>query len=330
MSVGASEKGRTMKLKNSGFQKTVIRKCSVCIVAAVLFLLVLQGCGADKEEGVDYVIGVSQPNLSESWRIAMNDEIRKEASGYEDVKVVFYDAGQDVNKQKKDLQSLMSQRIDALILSLNDTESLSSEIAEIKKAGVPVIVVGYPPEGVTCDVLVFCDNFKLGKLAGEYAVEALGEKGGSILEVLGDTDSVITKERKNGFRVGIGSNPRIRIEYVVVGYWLRDKTEERVTEILGKVPRTDFVFAHNDAMAMGASKIARQMGLDLKCIGIGGVMPDANGVNAVKNHILDATFIFPTGGKEALQFALNKLRGLAVPEKYELSPLRVTKKNADN
>ena len=319
-----------MKLRNSSIKKINIEKFLIYVLAAILITLTLQGCSTEKDEGVKYVIGVSQPNLSESWRIAMNDEIRREASENEDVKVVFYDAGQDINKQKEDLESLMSQRIDALIISLNDTKSLSGEIANIKKAGVPVIVVGYPPEGVTCDMLVFCDNFKLGKLAGEYTVETLGPKGGNILEVLGDSDSIITKERKNGFRVGIGSNPKIRIEYVVVGYWLRDKTEERVAEIFGKEPKTDLIFAHNDAMAIGAMKIAAQKGLDFNCIGIGGLMPDADGLNAVKNGILDATFIFPTGGKEALQYSLKILQGQEVPERYELRPIKITKENVDN
>ena len=316
-----------MKRRYTVFNKTNFKICLINILAATLFSSILLGCSAEKDEGIKYVIGVSQPNLSESWRIAMNDEIRREASENDDVKVVFYDAGQDINKQKKDLQSLMSQKIDALIISVNDTKSLSDDIGIMKKAGVPVIVVGYPPEGITCDMLVFCDNFKLGKLAGEYAAETLGDNGGNILEVQGDSDSIITKERKNGFRVGIGSNPKIKVEYVVVGYWLRDKTEERVTEIFDKEPKVDFVFAHNDAMAIGASRIAEQKGLDTKCVGIGGLMPDADGLNAVEKGTLDATFIFPTGGREALQYALKILQGEVMPERYELRPVRITKEN---
>jgi ABC-type sugar transport system substrate-binding protein len=122
-------------------------------------------------------------------------------------------------------------------------------------------------------------------------------------------------------------NANIKVRYVVVGYWLRDKTEERVEEILNKKPAADLVFSHNDAMAIGAWRVAQQKKLNLKYIGIGGKTSDADGIAAVKRGSLQATFVYPTGGKEALQYAVKILEGEDVPQKYELKPVMVTKED---
>lgn len=283
----------------------------------------------NKDDGIKYIIGVSQPNLMEPWRVVMNEEIRTEALKYPDVKIIFYDAAQDNNKQKQDIENMLKQRIDLLIVSANDSKFLSDTVSKVFTQGIPVIVMEYPMKNEDYSMLIYCDNKKIGKLAGEYVGDMLGENGGTVLEVQGEPDSMVTIERKKGFREGIGKNPKVKVEYVAVGYWLRDKTEVRVGEIYKKEPKVDVVFAHNDAMAIGAWRVAANEGMKVGIVGIDGLPGKFNGLDAVKNGILNVTFQYPTGGKEAVDNAVKILNGEKVPKQLELQTHKITKENID-
>ena len=69
-------------------------------ILAVLLMLVLAAtmCTAIAEEKT-YVIGMSQCNLGEPWRVAMNDQIAAAAKDYPMFEVIYADAAQDNSKQ---------------------------------------------------------------------------------------------------------------------------------------------------------------------------------------------------------------------------------------
>ncbi|MDE6367941.1 MAG: sensor histidine kinase, partial [Muribaculaceae bacterium] len=65
----------------------------------------------------------------------------------------------------------------------------------------------------------------------------------------------------------------------------------------------DLIYAHNDRMAIGASKIAHKRGLDnIKIIGIDAA-PNI-GIQAVADSVIDATFLYPTEGQRIVRKAL--------------------------
>lgn len=298
------------------------------IAASILFLypgvLVNQ---TNKEDGIKYLVGVSQADLISTWRLAMNEEIKKQASYYPDIKVIFYDAGQDNIKQNRDIENMLEQKIDILIVTPNNMKYLSKVISKVYKSGIPVIVMGAYTETEDYTMNIYCDNYKIGKSAGEYVVKMLGNKGGTVAEVLGDVDSDVSIKRKNGFRDSLRQNANIKLEYVVVGYWSRDKTEERIQEIFREKTRVDAVFAHNDAMAIGAWRVAAYEKLKSIFIGVGGIDNKNSGIQAVNNGVLDATYIYPTGGREALENAVKILNGENIAKKLELSATEVNRRN---
>jgi ABC-type sugar transport system substrate-binding protein len=305
----------------------------ILITVGVITLILLLFFGGEfftkslgNDEGIKYLIGVSQSNLLEPWQVAMNDEIKAEAAKYPDVKVIFFDAAQDNTKQKQDIENLIKQRVDLLIISPGNPNYLTDTISNIYKHGTPVIMMEYPIASADYSMHIYSDNRTIGKNAGELVGEWLGKRGGSVLEVQGDPESLITIERKKGFREALSNYPNIKINYVVVGYWSMGKTEVRVLEIYRKKPQVDVVFAHNDSMAIGAWKIAKQEGVKAKFIGIDGLLIKHGGIDAVKTGMLQVTFRYPTGGKEALINALKILRGEKVPKHLELPTMRITKK----
>lgn len=309
--------------------KYVLVFAAIGILAAAVMLLYpeLVMKPGENEDGIKYLIGVSQPELTSPWRLAMNEQIRREAGKYPEMKVIFYDAGEDDIKQKQDIENMLEQKIDLLIVSPNNSRYLEDVIGGVHRSGIPVIVMETPPETEDYTMYIFCDNYKIGKSAGEYVCKMLGDKGGTVLEVLGDPDSFISIERKRGFREALKENPAVRPEYVVVGHWSRDKTEERVAEIYKKHPAVDVVFAHNDAMAIGTWRVAAYEKLNIRAIGVGGLGDKNAGLEAVNNGVLEATFIYPTGGREAVDWAFRILSGESAPRKLELPAVKVTKEN---
>ncbi len=292
-----------------------------------LFIFLYPGDNGGRDEGIKYLIGVSQPDLLDPWLIAMNDEIKLEAAKHPDIKIIFNDAAQDSGKQEQDLENMVNQGIDLLIVTPNDSKALSDTIGKIYDQGIPVIVMGYPIDTDSYTLLIYSDNKKIGREAGRFIAGLLREKGGNILEIQGEPNSMVSMERKAGFREEIKKYPGIKIGYAVVGYWQRDKTEVRVSEILKQGSKVDLVFAYNDEMAIGAWRVAFQQKLTPKIVGIGGLPQKFNGLAAVSNGSLDATFLYPTGGKEAIVNALKILNGEQVPKKIELQTSLITKEN---
>ena len=114
---------------------------------------------------VKYVIGVSQANLSESWSIAMNEEIKKEATKYKDIKVIYRDAGKSTGKQEKDINELLNDGVDLLIVSFNDSQKLTPSVSKAYKS-VPVIVLDRAVEGYDYTLFIGPDNQSIGIQAG--------------------------------------------------------------------------------------------------------------------------------------------------------------------
>ena len=73
---------------------------------------------------VTYLVGMSQANLVEPWRVTMNREIEKAAADEPDLRVIFTDAAQDSARQIEDVRMLMGYGIDLLVISPNESEAL--------------------------------------------------------------------------------------------------------------------------------------------------------------------------------------------------------------
>lgn len=136
------------------------------------------------DSGYNYLIGVSQPNLSEPWRVAMNEEIQQEVSRHSDMRVIFTDAAQSSEQQAKDVKKLVGYGVDLLIISLDDPVALTQTVSSVYE-NIPVIVLGRGVTGYDYTLYVGTDDEMIGRKAGEFAMETLGESGGKIIEMQG-------------------------------------------------------------------------------------------------------------------------------------------------
>ena len=275
----------------------------------------------------DYVIGVSMANLTEPWRISMRDEINAEAGRYDNLRIVFTDAADSNTRQIQDVHTLLSCGIDLLIISPNESEALSPVIAEAYHR-IPVILLDRSVIGFDYTLFIGPDNRLIGKQAGQYVTELLGVGGGKIVEIMGRSGSPPVLDRSIGFREAIAHRRNITIVGTIVADWLRDKAEDELTAWLRKHGRVDVIFAQNDAMADGARRAAVKLGIKgIRVVGIDGLPGPNGGIEMVKSGALSATFICPTGGKEAVIYAMDILHHEeGIPKKMILRTSLVTKK----
>lgn len=291
---------------------------------AALLLAVVAACG--REQGDQKLIGFSQANLGEPWRVAMNAEIAAAAAQHPELKVVYADAQQDNARQVADVESFLRQKVDLLIISPNEAKPLTPVVKRAFESGIPVIVLDREIEGDSYTTFIGADNRAIGKAAGDFVAELLGGTG-RVVEIKGLPGSTPARDRSDGFREAIAAHPGISIIHDPVANWLREEAMAQMESALSAHDRIDLVYAHNDPMAVGAWLAARAKGREgeMKFVGIDGLPGLDGGRQAVTDGKLAATFVYPTGGREAIDIAVKILRGDSVAHRITLATERITR-----
>jgi ribose transport system substrate-binding protein len=279
--------------------------------------------------GDPFVIGMSQCNLGEPWRVQMNEDLQRAAALHPNLKVVFKDAQNDSLTQRTQVEELVGQRIDLLIISPKEAAPLTRPVAEAYARGIPVIVLDRAVEGDKFTTFIGADNRKIGREAGQWVARALGGKG-NVVELKGLMTSTPGQDRHAGFLEGLdlAHNPGLKIVFEADMAWLEPNARREMESALATHPQIDLVYGHNDPGAHGAYLAARAAGRTMKFVGIDALPHE--GVAYVREGILDATFAYPTGGPEAIQIALDILTapGKAPPRQVVLGTRLFTKDSA--
>ncbi|WP_345602838.1 substrate-binding domain-containing protein [Pseudonocardia adelaidensis] len=289
------------------------------------------GGGADCGPGRDHLIGMSQANNAEPYREVMNTDVETAAEAVDGFQVNVADAAQDNSKQVADVENFITQQVDLLIISPNEAAPLTAVVAKAYDAGIPVIVLDRKVEGDKYTAFIGADNTDIGRQVGEYYAKTLLPQGGKVLEIAGLPGSTPAAERAAGFREGIATNPAVQIVASQPGDWLRDKGQAVMDALLKAHPDANAVYSHNDPMAEGAYLAAEAAGRagDLVFTGIDALPIPSGGIKAVEQGRLKATYVYPTGGREAIDLAKKILIDCTpVPKTTTLQTQQVTADNA--
>src|SRR6478672_8342566 len=109
---------------------------SVSLLIVLVAALCGSACGRRNE--AKYLVGFSQCNLGEPWRVAMNAEISERAKAYPQMEIVYADAQQDNAKQVADVETFLRQGIDLLMISPNEAKPLTPVVQRAFARGIPV------------------------------------------------------------------------------------------------------------------------------------------------------------------------------------------------
>lgn len=271
---------------------------------AIFVLILLSGCQGSQKKAT-YTIAFSQCIGSDAWRETMYREMQRELSFHDNVEFIYLDAMGDSQIQIEQLRGLLKRDIDLLIISPNEAEPLTPIVDEFFQNRIPVVVTDRKTSSGLYNAYVGADNFDIGHLAGVYLGQKLKGKG-KVVEITGLPGTSASIERQQGFESALQSFPAIEVIGSLNGEWLIDVAQSRVSENPTLVLEADAVFAFNDQMALGAHQAVeiRQIGKDIKIIGVDALTGENNGLDQVSKGIFEASMLYPTGGKEAVRTAV--------------------------
>ena len=303
--------------------------------AKLLFglVLLLTACTSNRPK---YVIGVSQCS-EDIWRNKLNDELKIGTYFHDDVELRFASADDSDEKQIEQIRQFVSDGIDLLIVAPNQVATVSPAIDEVFDKGIPVIVFDRKTNSQKYTAYIGADNFEMGHLMGEYIATKLKGQG-RVLEIMGLKGSSPAIERHNGFESALKAYPNITLVASLQGDWTEQSAFDAVKAYKGDLSDIDFVFGQNDRMAIGARKALSSLRSALplgsaknsiKYCGIDGLPGKGNGIECVRDSILEASYIYPTHGDEVLQLAMNILEGKPYEKENPLMASLVTRDNAN-
>lgn len=274
-----------------------------------------------------YRIGVSQCSDDE-WRHKMNNEIVREALFYDGVEVEIRTAKDNNRNQIADIKYFIDKKVDLLIVAPNEAAAITPVVEKAYRQGIPVVVIDRKILSDKYTAFVGADNYEIGKDVGQYILNRLHGKG-KVLEITGLEGSTPAMERHKGLTDVLKEEPGIEITASVDGAWLQSVAGEKMDSVFQTNKNIDLVFAQNDRMAIGAYLSARQQQLEKEMlfVGIDALPGKEYGVEQIINGVLDATFIYPTGGDKVVQVAMDILEKRPYERDTKLSTALVDKTN---
>lgn len=293
---------------------------SAIIKGIILSIGILSISACTTTETPIYKIGFSQCTAGDAWRLAMHEEMKRELSFHPKISLEIKDAQNSNELQIQQINEFLASDIDLLIVSPNEAEPITPIIEKAYQQGIPVIIVDRKTTSDQYTAYVGADNHEIGVTAGRYAATLL-KNGGNILEITGLPGSSPAQGRHQGFLEGISNNSKIKIVGSINGQWEQNIAQEEVGKVANQYKYIDLVYAHNDVMAKGVYDEFKKIGLANKMmfLGVDGLASDGAGLDLVDNGILYATFLYPTGGEEAIRIAADILEQRAFAKDNKLT-----------
>lgn len=307
------------------------KRVAVGLLSSWLLVVIVgffvSGCQS-KPETRTYRIGFSQCTGGDEWRKTMLTDVKRELGFHPNYTLLYEDAGNSTSRQISQVQSLVERGIDLLIISPNESKPFARVIEAVFRQGIPVILLDRKIDSESYNAYIGGDNLQLGRMAGTFIANQLKGRG-RIVEVWGLPSSSPAQERHKGLQEILQKYPAIEVVKELNGQWERDTVRRVIASELDGLKNIDLLFAHNDVMAMGAYEVYRKAGLEkqINFVGIDALPGPSAGMQAVTNGVLKASFLYPTGGEEAIKTAVRILEGKSVNREQILNSIQVDASN---
>lgn len=219
--------------------------------------------------------------------------------------VIIQTANSDDTEQEKQIRYLLKQNIDVLVVVPHNSQSISKLIRSIKNKGVKVISYDRLIKNANVDLYISFDNFKVGQLMGEAAIEKK-PKGNYLILNGAKTDNNSYMFNK-GYKSVIMKKKEIKIVGEIwVENWLYEDAFKYVEEQLRNNTKIDAIIAANDYLAEAAINALAEKRLAGKVTVIGHDA-DLNGCQRVVEGTQYATIYKPidTLAKITAEYAVN-------------------------
>jgi ribose transport system substrate-binding protein len=292
-------------------------------------------------EGKMVKIGFSAPAADHGWIAAITNNVKQIATQLPDVEMHVVEGTNDVNQQISQVETLINDKMDAIVLLPFDGAQMTDVARKAMDAGIVV---------VNCDRIfssdfayrtyIGGDNYGMGISAGTYIGNTLKSKGVSnpvIAEIQGIASLPLTQARSKGFADALQPFG-FKVTNQVSAQFTADSGNTVTANLLQAAPKIDAIWNHDDDQGVGVLA-AIQSANRSEFFMVGGA-GSANVMRDIKadNTVVKATVIYPSTQSASAVLLARLLvldKGMAdlkepeVPKSITLYSAVVTKDNVD-
>jgi len=279
------------------------------------------------KDNADITIGFSSKDNSDTFVAAIADAAQARADEL-GVKLVMYDAGGDVNKQISDVETMIAQKVDAVIVIPQSVEGSAPVVGKCNDAGIPIIIDNGDIADTNFTAFVGCTDQESGEILGQWFVDNV-EKGSKVCIIEGPMGQSGQVGRYAGFEA-VGMLEHFEVLSTQTANWKRDEAMALVEDWITQYGEDlKAIICENDDMGLGALSACKAAGRS--DIVVGGVDGLDDAVAAVKAGEYGISVLQDSQGKGAVgvDVALQIIKG----EEYEKDtsiPFRaITAENVD-
>lgn len=242
-----------------------------CALSVVTGLVIARGGGAAVNVRQRPLIGLSMDTLKEErWQVDRDlFTAAVQAAGAE---VLVQSANSNDAVQLQNIESLITQKVDALVIIPHDGAAMAKAVNLAHQAGIPVLSYDRLITGCDLDLYLTFDNVKVGELQAQFLADRLPSNGKlRLIRIYGsktDNNAKLFKQGQDNIL-----NPLIAAGKVEVIFedWADDWKPENAKKITNAAitkngPNFDAILASNDGTAGGAIQALTEEGIAGKII----------------------------------------------------------------
>jgi inositol transport system substrate-binding protein len=301
------------------------------VIVLGLALLALVGCGREADpqgapEGAarPLVIGVAFETLQTEYWVAGFEAIEAECArrGFEAVKLV---ANGDANRQFEQVRTLITRKVDGIILVPKDARTCIPMIKAANEAGIPIVLFNRPADPSEArSVAVVADNYALTFETVKYMISEARKTGRrhKAMVLIGDLGDINAIGRRDGFEHAVKeASDVVEVVARIPTEWNQEKAQAGVVNALQANPDLSFIFTSSDFLLPSIVSALRTAGKYHKTgepghVLLGGFDGDATAYQMLVDGYLDATGVQDVyfEAEQAVQAVIELRQGKEVPE----------------
>ncbi|MFJ9928413.1 MULTISPECIES: substrate-binding domain-containing protein [Streptomyces] len=253
-------------------------------VAAGAMAVSLAACGSAKESGggskttdsakkgdaikVGLLLPENQTARYEKFDRPLIEKKVKELTNGK-AQVVYANAKQDASTQNQQVDTMITNKVDVLIVDAVDTAAIKSSVQKAKDAGIPVVAYDRLAQGPISAYTSF-DNETVGKTQGEALLKALGSKAksGKIVMMNGSITDPNAAQFKKGAHEVLDGKVNVGKEYDTKD-WKPENANSNMEAAISALGKKNIigVYSANDGMAGGIVTALKAAGISVPVTG---------------------------------------------------------------
>ncbi|MEU6467049.1 substrate-binding domain-containing protein [Streptomyces sp. NPDC046976] len=183
--------------------------------------------------------------------------------------IVYANAKQDASTQNQQVDTMITNKVDVLIVDAVDTAAIKSSVQKAKDAGIPVVAYDRLAEGPISAYTSF-DNETVGKTQGEALLKALGSKAksGKIVMMNGSITDPNAAQFKKGAHEVLDGKVNIGKQYDTKD-WKPENANTNMGAAISALGKKNIigVYSANDGMAGGIITALKAAGISVPVTG---------------------------------------------------------------